>query len=378
MAYLDHAATSPLRPEALAAMLPLLSQHYGNPSGTHGLARAAKTALEDARLEVAAALGCGPGEVVFTSGGTEADNLAVLGGAVRHEERPGPGAVVCSAVEHPAVIEPCVRLGARVVAVGPDGTIDLDDLAAALHPGVRLVSVMLANNEVGTIQPLATVATLVRRLAPEAVLHSDAVHGASALELTGPAGLVDMLSLSGHKLGGPKGTGVLMIRRGTPFTPPLVGGQQERGRRPGTPDVAGVVGLAAAMTAAGRARSEEVERIRRLRDELARAVLSSVPGARATGPVDAAGKMPGSFHVVVPGVDAEELLLLLDEAGVWASAGSACASGATEPSPVLLAMGLTPGTARHAVRFTLGYTTTPEDVERAGGAIVKAVEQLRR
>jgi cysteine desulfurase len=240
---------------------------------------------------------------------------------------------------------------------------------------------MLANNEVGTIQPLDDVAALVRDLAPEAALHTDAVHAASALELSGPAAAVDLLSLSGHKLGGPKGIGALMIRQGTPFTPPLLGGPQERERRPGTQDVAAAVGLAAAMTAATRARPEETRRIRDLRDRLADLVLGSVPGATetsaATGSATGSGKMPGSFHVVVPGVEAEELLVLLDDAGVCASAGSACASGAVEPSPVLLAMGYTATEARGGVRFSLGYTTTADDVEIAAAATVKAVEQLR-
>ncbi len=400
MAYLDHAATSPLRPEAMTAMLPLLTDNFGNPSGSHAVARAARDALEDARQTVAAVLGREAGEVVFTSGGTEADNLAVLGvagagaGASAHGNRtdlqegppPGRGALVCSAVEHPAVLEPGRRLGARVVGVGPDGVLDLDDLASALGPHVRLVSVMTANNEVGVIQPLDAVAGLVHELAPGAVLHSDAVHAAAALDLAPVAELVDMLSLSAHKFGGPKGIGALVIRAGTPFSPPLGGGSQEWGRRPGTPHVAGAVGMAAALEAAHRQRVEECTRVGALRDRLAAAVLAAVPGAvdtvgRSAGSGagrDGPPKMPGSFHLLVPGVDNEELLVLLDDLGVCASAGSACASGALEPSHVLLAMGLSARDARSAVRFSLGYSTTGDEVDAAAADVTKAVEQLRR
>jgi cysteine desulfurase len=384
VAYLDYAATAPPRPEAVAAMLPLLTERFGNPSGGHSVARMARQALEDARDAVAAALGCQAGEVVFTSGGTEADNLAVLGAAGTE----GPGAVVCSAIEHPAVLEPCRRLGARLVGVGPDGRLDLEDLAAALDPEVRLVSVMAANNEVGTIQPLEEVSALVRRRAPRALLHSDAVHAAASIDLSGLAPLVDLLSLSAHKVGGPKGTGALMVRAGAPLAPPFGGGPQERGRRPGTQNVAGAVGMAAALTATQRRLPDEVARVRALRDELASRVMAGVPGAVDTGSIAAGpsdtgarrgrvGKTAGIFHVLVPGVDNEELLVLLDDLGVCASAGSACASGAVEPSHVLLAMGLSPRQAGTAIRFSLGPASTEQDVEDAVAAVTKAVQQLR-
>jgi cysteine desulfurase len=387
MAYLDHAATSPMRPEALAAMLPYLTEEFGNPSGSHRVARAARAGLEDARHAIAEVLGCGAGDIVFTSGGTEADNLAVLGALGRGAADPiHAGSAVCSAIEHPAVLEPCRASGARITRVDGDGRVDLDDLEAALHPGVRFVSIMLANNEVGTIQPIPDVAELVRRRAPDAVLHTDAVHAAAGIEVASTAGLVDMMSISGHKVGGPKGIGVLVVRPGSRFDPPLLGGPQERARRPGTPDVAGAVGMAAALVAADRHRDAETARIEGLRDDLAAQVLAAVPDGELTvdpnahlpgsGSTDL-GKVPGTLHMLFAGVDRQELIFLLDDLGVCASAGSSCASGAVEASHVLQAMGRPDAETRGALRFSLGYSTTPADVEQAAWATAKAVDQLR-
>ncbi|HXQ60339.1 MAG TPA: cysteine desulfurase family protein [Acidimicrobiales bacterium] len=377
--YLDHAATTPMRPEAVAAMLPFLTERFGNPSGDHAVARAARRALDDARDSVAGHLGCEPDEVVFTGSGTEADNVAVLGahGAVG-------GDVLCSAVEHHAVLLACRSLGGRTIPVDPTGVIDLDALAEALHPGVGVVSVMLVNNEVGTIQPLARVAALVRERAPGAVVHTDAVAAVPWLDVAEATPSADLVSVSAHKFGGPKGVGVLVVRRGTPLHPVLYGGAQEHGRRPGTHDVAGIVGTAAALTAAMAARSTEVPRVRALRDRLAdglvglEGVEETGAGAGPVGSGDRRGKVAGSCHVLVGGVDQEELLLLADDAGICASAGAACASGALEPSHVLLALGLSSAEARGAVRFSLGPTTTEADVDTALAVIAKVVEQLRR
>ena len=253
MAYLDHAATTPMRPEAVAAMLPYLTENFGNPSGGHAVARAARLALDDARDAVAAGLGCDPGEVVFTGSGTESDNLAVLGAHAAVG-----GSVVCSAVEHHAVLRACQSLGGTIVPVDTAGLIDLDALSDALHPGVGVVSVMLANNEVGTIQPLAQVAALVRRRAPTAVLHTDAIAAVPWIDVAAGARPADLVSVSAHKFGGPKGAGVLVVRRGTPLGPVLHGGAQEQGRRPGTHDLAGIVGTAAALAAARVAGPAEV------------------------------------------------------------------------------------------------------------------------
>ncbi len=351
-------------------MLPYLTEHFGNASGSHAVARSARRAVEDARDEVAAHLGCAPGEVIFTGGGTEADNLAVLG---VHGAR--GGTVVCSAVEHDAVRRAAASVGAAVAPVDGAGRIDLDALVGVLDDTVRLVSVMTANNEVGTVQPLAAVAEVMDRCAPHAVLHTDAIAAVSWLEMTSTAP-AQLVSLSAHKFGGPKGVGVLVVRGGAKIGPVLHGGSQERDRRPGTHDVAGIVGTAAALSATMSARQVEVPRVSALRDRLADGLCSQVSGVTETGGARPT-KVAGICHVLVEGVDQEELLMLLDEAGICASAGAACASGALEPSHVLLAMGLPPETARGAVRFSLGHSTTEADIDAVLEVFPKIVERLR-
>ncbi len=376
-AYFDHAATSPLRPEALGAMLPYLTEHYGNPSGSHAPARRARNAVEEARETLAGHLGCRPGEVVFTSGGTESCNLALFGAHRALAEAAGPAtAVLCSVFEHRAVLDVCRELGALTVPVGADGLLLPEELAAALHPGVGLVSVMLVNNEVGTIQPLPELVDLVRERSPAAVIHTDAVAAGAWLDLATATATADLVSVGAHKFGGPKGVGALVVREGTRLHRVLRGGSQERDRRPGTHNVAGIMGMAAALDAASARREDEWRRVSALRDRLAEGLLEQVPGVTLTSQTTA--RIPGSCHVRFAGVDQEELLLLLDEAGVSASAGSACASGALEPSHVLLAMGLSPAEARQAVRFSLGWTTSSDDVELALSSVPKAVERLRR
>jgi len=376
-AYFDHAATTPLRPESLSAMLPYLTEHFGNASGGHALARRARRAIDEGRDTVAECLGCEPGEVVFTSGGTEACNLAVLGAPVSR------GSVVCSAVEHHAVRNACAAVGGAEVPVDSSGTVDLDRLDELVDPDVGLVSVMLVNNEVGSIQPLADVAGIVRERAPRAILHTDAVAAVGFLDVAALTSVADLVSVSGHKFGGPKGAGALVVRNGVQLSPVLHGGSQERGRRPGTHDVAGIVGMAVALAAATAERVQTGERVAVLRDRLADG-LSAVPGVVETGVrrnrhghPDRAGKVASSCHVCVEGVDQEELIVLLDDAGVCSSAGAACASGALEPSHVLMAMGLSASQAKSALRFSLGYTTTDAEVEFALAAFPKAVERLR-
>src|SRR6202163_4495658 len=355
-AYLDHAATTPLRPEALAAMVPHLTEHFGNPSGSHTVPRRARLAIDEARDDVAWCLGCDPGEVVFTAGGTESDNLAVLGG-----HGTGRGTVVSTAIEHPAVRNACDAVGASVVPVHPWGTVDLDALAGALGPEVALVSVMAVNNEVGTIQPLDEVAELMRRLAPQAQLHTDAVAAVGWVDVAPVTAVADLVSVSAHKFGGPKGVGALVIRHGARLAPVLHGGPQERGRRPGTHDVAGIVGMAAALRVATGARLDTVARVGALRNRLATDLIASIPDVRET--VAGGDKVASSCHLLVGGVDQEELLVLLDDEGVCASAGAACASGALEPSHVLLAMGLGSAEAKSAVRFSLGFSTTDDEID---------------
>ncbi len=387
--YLDHAATSPLRPEVAEAMAPFGAERFGNSSGAHHVARDARRALEEARDLVAECLGASPGEVVFTSGGTEAANLAILGTlAARQEAGLAAGAIVCSAVEHAAVLESCraaTRATARIAGVAPvelrvapvdgQGILDLEALEDLLRDDVGLVSVMLANNEVGTVQPIGEVVGAVARAAPGAAVHTDAVQAASYLNVAELARGADLLSVSGHKLGGPKGVGALVVRERVRVDPIVHGGGQERDRRSGTHDVAGAVGLAAALRAVAASRREESARVGALRDRLAAALVAGLPGTVRS--VDSARSLPGHCHLRFDGVEQEELLVLLDERGVCASAGSACASGALERSHVLAAMGVPAGQARGAVRFTLGHSTGPPDIERAVSAVTDAVALLR-
>jgi len=369
-AYLDHAATTPVRPEVLAAMEPFLVDRFANPSGPHALARDARRALDEAREELAGTLGAHPGEVVFTSGGTEADNLAVLG---VHDRR--GGALVCPATEHHAVLDPVRTRGGRVVAVDGRGVVDREALAQALDPSVTLVSVMLVNNETGTIQPLAEVAELVRDRAPGAYLHTDAVQALRWLDVAREASVADLVSVSAHKLGGPKGVGALVVRRGVELAPRLLGGGQERGLRAGTQNVAGAVALATAARLAAAERSRTVARVRGLRARLLDGLRSSVPGLVETVPD---GVVAGICHLCVPGVESEALLYLLERDGVYASAASSCVSGAMEPSHVLGAMGVDHDLAAGALRLSLGATTTDAEVDHALTVIPAAVDRLRR
>ena len=362
-AYLDHAATTPLRPEAAEAMRPFLDGRFGNPSGSHAVARAAKAAIEEARDIVAACLGCRPGEVVFTGGGTEADNLAILGTTTTE------GDIVCSAVEHHAVLHAVHATGGRIAAVDNDGIVQLDG-DGIVDDTTVLVSVMLANNETGTIQPLDEIKA---RLPAATLLHTDAVHAFPWIDVrTTPA---DLVSVSAHKFGGPQGVGALVVRDHVKLHPLTHGGGQERELRSGTHNVAGIVGMAAAMQATVDQRQATNQRIGRLRDRLADGLLTAIPGAHETS--DRARKTPGNCHIRFPGIESEALLVLLDEAGVYASAGSACASGAIEPSHVLTAMGIDRDDALSAVRFSLGWSTTEDDIDLALTAVPEAVGRLR-
>lgn len=372
--YLDHAATTPVRPEVVEAMLPFLTERFGNPSGAHQLARAARRSLDDAREEIAVALGRSPGEIVFTSGGTEADNLAVLGVAE------GAGSAVCPAAEHHAVLHAVEAVHGTVVAVDGVGRVDLDALADALDDGVRVVSVMLANNEVGTVNELDAVADVVRARAPAAVLHTDAVQAVRWVDVADRTARCDLVSLTAHKIGGPAGIGVLVVgERASALRARQVGGGQERGRRSGTPDVAGAVGLARALRLAVDERAAVVERVGKLRDRLADGLRAAVPGLVETAAPDGRREhlVAGTCHVCVPGIAAEALLFLLDDAGVCASAASSCASGAQQASHVLAAMGVPFESAMGSLRLSLGPSTTEADVDRALEVVTASVERLR-
>jgi cysteine desulfurase len=378
LVYLDHAASTPMRREAIEAMLPFLDVQFANPSGSHRFARQARAALDSARDIVAGAVGCDAGDVVFTGGGTEADNTAVMGAVNRHG-----GLAVCSAAEHHAVLHAVERVGGAVVGVDAAGRIDQVELeqvlvraAAGETPPVTVVSVMAVNNEVGSVTDIAAVSALVRRLAPGALVHTDGVQAPSWIDLREVTPHVDLLSLSGHKFGGPKGVGALVVRRPDAVAPLLVGGGQERERRSGTQNVAGAVALAEALRCTDLERGVEVPRLAALRDRLVDALRSGVPDLYET--VSPELKVAGSAHVCIPDVENEALLFLLDEGGVCASAASACAAGAMEPSHVLSAMSVPVALARGALRLTLGHSTTVDDVDRAAAVISAAVDRIRR
>ncbi len=351
-------------------MLPYLDGQFANPSGSHRFARQARAALDDAREVVASVLGCAPGEVVFTSGGTESDNTAILGTvAVRG------GTAVCPAVEHHAVLHAVEHVDGRVIRVDRSGRVDLEHLAAVVDPDVSVVSVMAVNNEVGTITDVAAAAEVARRAHPGVVVHTDAVQAASWLDLRTVTPHVDLLSLSAHKFGGPKGVGVLVARHGVRFAPLLIGGGQEREHRSGTQNVAGIVAMAEALRLADAERDHERARLGALRDRLVDGLVEQLDDVIETVPRD--HKVAGSAHVCIRGIENEALLFLLDEAGLCASAASACAAGAMEPSHVLAGMGVDRSWALGALRLTLGRTTTDSDVDRAIGSVVTAVTRLR-
>ncbi|MFN8168990.1 MAG: cysteine desulfurase family protein [Candidatus Nanopelagicales bacterium] len=378
--YLDHAATTPMRPESYAAMTDELLV-VGNPSSLHAAGRRARRIVEESREQIAAALGVRAGDVVFTSGGTEADNLAVQGiFRARRDEDPRRTRVLASAVEHHAVLDPVEWLGeaegadVRWLPVDALGRLDLAALKAELDDAperVALVTVMWANNEVGTIQPVAEVAALCAEYGVP--LHSDAVQAVGQLAVD--ASTVDSLALSGHKVGGPHGVGALVLRRGLAPVPLLHGGGQERARS-GTLDTPAIAGLAAAVTASMADLDLRVPRVRELRDDLVRRVLATVEGVTRNGdPVDS---LPGIAHLSFEGCEGDALLLLLDAAGVECSRGSACSAGVPQPSHVLLAMGMEPVAARGSLRISLGHTSAPADVDRLVEALPAVVARARR
>ena len=354
LGYLDHAATTPVRPEARAAMLPWLTERFGNPSGGHRVAQEARKAIDDARDVVADCLGCQPREVVFTGGGTEGDNLAVFGAG-------GPSPV-CGATEHHAVLHAIERVGGRTVPVHADGRVRAEEIPA----DATFVSVMLVNNEIGTINELPEV---------PAVLHTDAVQSVTWLDVAAASARADLVSVTGHKLGGPQGTGAIVVRGGVQLEPLLVGGGQEQERRSGTHNVAGIVGFAAALRACTDQRDETVERVGKLRDRLADGLLASIPGVTESGTRET--KVAGICSLLVEDIESEALLFLLDDAGVCATAASSCASGALEPSHVLAAMGVPRELARGSLRLSLGWTSTDADVDLALDVLPRAVAQLR-
>lgn len=367
MIYLDQASTTPVKREVLEAMWPYLGAQFGNPSSHHEVGEAASRALEQARADVAQALGARSSEITFTSGGTESDNAAIKGIALA---APRGRHVVVSAVEHPAVLESAEFLGrfgfeVTVLPVDEAGSVDPEVLEGALRDDTTMVSIQHANNEVGTIQPIET---LARRCVARGVpLHTDAVQAAGWLDLDVTRLGVSAMSISGHKIGAPKGVGILYVQRRVPFEPLIHGGGQESGRRSGTENVAAAVGMAAALRLAGGSNDDVVAR----RDRFIARVLSEVPSAVLTG--DPAHRLPGSASFVFPGTSGESILLELEARGIVCSSGSACAAGSDDPSHVLTAMGIEAEVAQTAVRFTFGRETTDDDLDAAADQLRRAV-----
>lgn len=378
--YLDHAATTPVHPAVLDAMLPYLRDVYGNPSSVHAAGRAARAGVDLARDTLAGALECAPREVVFTASGTEADNLALRGTLARYGAERGRHIVV-SAIEHDAILETARRLesagAATVTVVGCDAGCRVDPVkvAAAVRPDTVCVSVMLVNNETGTVQDIATTAELVHRRNPRTLVHTDAAQAVGRVRVVPVELGVDLVTIVGHKIYGPKGVGALWVRDGVFVASQLTGGGQERTRRSGTENVAGVVGLAVAARLAVARFHTEAPRQAALCARLLAKATERLPGAMPTG--DFTHRAPGFATLVIPGARTDVLLVALDARGVLASGGSACSSGAPSPSHVLLAMGLDTDLAACALRCTTGISTSEQDIDRAADVIVAAVDQVR-
>ncbi len=380
MIYLDHAATTPVDPRAVEAMQPYWGDAFGNTSSIHGAGRAALRGLERARQRVAEVLGCNPLEIAFTGCGTESDNLALRGVAWAARRSGRGNHIITTPIEHHAVGTTAEQLrdlhefDVTFVDVDEFGRVDPDAIGRAIRPDTCLVGVMYANNEVGTIQPLREIGAIAKRAG--IVFHTDAVQAGGALELTVDQLNVDLLALSAHKFYGPKGVGVLYVRSGTELAPALTGGGHERGRRPGTVNVAGAVGLATALTLAQENRESENARVVALRDRLVADVLERVPRVKLTGhPTE---RLPNSASFAIKGVEGESVLLALDLEGICVSTGSACTTGEAEPSFVLTAMGLPREWAVGSLRMTLGHLTRPEDIDTVLDVLPGVIERLRQ
>jgi cysteine desulfurase len=388
--YLDFNATTPVEPEVLNAMLPYFSAEFGNAASIHTPGQRARAAVETAREQVAALIGARPQEIVFTSGGTESDNHAIFGvvaqpllpalrlpnGAVRSGQTGKH--IITTAIEHEAVLNACQALEKQDVRVtylptDREGQIDLEDLRRAIRPETVLITVMHANNELGTVQPLEEIGRIAKEA--DVYFHSDAVQSVGKIPIDVKALQVDLLSISGHKLYAPKGIGALYVRGGTRLRQLLYGGHHQRGFRPGTENVAGIVGLGKAAAIARKSLAEDAQRISGLRDKLQQGLLQCVPQSRVNG--SGAQRTPNTTNLVFPGVEGEALLIALDLKGLACSTGAACSSGAVEPSHVLTAIGLPPEEARASLRFSLGRHTTSADIDFAMNVVPAAVTQLR-
>ncbi len=375
--YLDNNATTRVAPEVVTAMMPYLTEHYGNPSSMHRFGAEAEAGVSAAREQVASFLGAAAtSEIVFTAGGSESDNLAIWGTLQAYPQRKH---IVSTRVEHPAVLGLCRELESRhgyeVTWLGVDrrGRLDLEELRGALRPDTAVVSVMAANNETGVIFDVESIGAIVK--AAGVVFHVDAVQAAGKLPLDMRASTIDLLAISGHKLHAPKGVGALYVRKGTKLRPLIAGGHQERGRRAGTENVAGIVAMGVACHLAGAGREEEAARLGALRDRLESRLLAAVPDCRVNG--DPQRRLPNTSNISFEFIEGEGILLLLDRAGIAASSGSACTSGSLEPSHVLKAMGVPFTSAHGSVRFSLSRYNTPEEIDYVAAVVPRVVERLR-
>jgi len=375
--YLDHNATTPLFPEVIDRMTGALREEFGNPSSVHHFGQQAKAAIDEARTDVATLLGADPSEVLFTSGGTESDNIAIRG-AAEALEATGRRHLIASSIEHEAVLNTLKAMAKRgwrttLLPVDQTGIAAPDALRAALADDTALVSVMHANNEIGTIQPIAELARMAHDRG--ALFHTDAVQSAAKLPISVRSLGVDMLSISAHKFYGPKGVGALWIRRGLRVLPLLTGGRQERSRRAGTENVAGIVGMGVAARLARGKMADECTRLSALRDRLEAEILAAVPGTAVNGAREP--RVPNTTNVSFDRVEAESLLIALDLEGIAVSTGSACSSGTLEPSHVLKAMGFNAHRAQNSIRFSLGASSTDAEIDRVIAVLPKMVEKLR-
>ncbi|GAC1313178.1 MAG: cysteine desulfurase family protein [Chloroflexota bacterium] len=379
--YLDNAATTPVDPRVFEAMRPYWLDDWGNPSSIYGIGRRARRAVDDARDRVARVLNCRANEIIFTSCGSESDNLAIRGAAQAQRERSGRSHIVTSAIEHHAVVHACQWLerhggfDVTYLDVTGDGLVNPAAVAEAVRDDTAVVSIMYANNEIGTIQPIAEIAQAVKARHPHVLVHTDAVQAGGLLPMDVEALGVDMLALSGHKMYAPKGVGCLYVRRGTPLVHQLSGGGQERGLRAGTENVAYIVGFAVALELAYAESAERTAHVQRLRNRIVDGVTTRIAGARLTGhPTD---RMPNSASFTIADADGESLLLNLDQEGICASSGAACTSGTLEISHVLRALHLPDHEARGSLRLTTGMRTTDADVDRLLAALPPIVERVR-
>ena len=375
--YLDHNATTPIRPEVLADMLPYLTEEYGNASSIHAFGQSAREAVERARASVADLVGARSADIMFTSGGTESNNHAILGAAAA--PRGGDKHVITSAIEHVAVLDPCKFLAANgmeltILPVDRQGLVNPEDVRGALRPETSLITIMLANNEIGSIQPIEEIGKMAREKG--IAFHVDAVQAAGKIPIQVEKLGADFLSISAHKFCGPKGVGALYIRKGTKLKPLLHGGHSERDRRPGTEDVAAIAGMGKAAELALSGLQEESARVRVLRDRLERELLARVPHAWVNAA--RAPRVPNTANITFPFIEGESMVIALDLKGVACSTGAACSSGAVEPSHVLMAIGLAPEDARATLRLSLGHQTTEEEIDFALETIPPVIERLRQ